>query len=430
MENGEASRDRRTRPLSIKRNMAWNSAGSFCNLFCQWLVTVLVLRLSTGYDAAGVYSYAMSVYLVFAPVVDYRLYVYQISDLHGEHTLGEYLGLRLVTGGIGIALLTVYSLVTSDPSLLPPILCYALYKVTASLLDGVHAFEQVNRRMDYIGVSYALQGLVTLVVFAGVFAATQNLALALFCVFLGVCAVGVFYDLPHARYFTEFSVGIPWRRAWAMLVRCAPAVLAFVTISGATSIPRQYLMAAMGEAALGAYGTMAAPMAIVQTGAAYIYNPLLGYFTEAYERCDAGRFWHLMGLVAAGIVAIGAVCVVGVELLGEFLYTLVYGARVADYVYLLPPIVAGSLSIAFLSFMDSLSAAVRTFRTNLAGGTIALAVSLAAMAPMVAAFQLNGVTYTVILACLCGGGFNMLALRRSMARRFAQGASDGPEGRD
>ena len=89
--------------------MAWNSAGSFFNLLCQWLITVLVLRLSVGYDAAGVYSYVMSVYLIFAPVVDYRLYVYQISDLHGEHTLGEYLGLRLITGGLGIVLLMAYS---------------------------------------------------------------------------------------------------------------------------------------------------------------------------------------------------------------------------------------------------------------------------------------------------------------------------------
>lgn len=409
--------------------MAWNSAGSFFNLLCQWLITVLVLRLSVGYDAAGVYSYVMSVYLIFAPVVDYRLYVYQISDLHGEHTLGEYLGLRLITGGLGIVLLMAYSLVTSASDLLLPIFCYALYKVAATTLDAVHGFEQVRGRMDYIGISYALQGLVTIVVFAGVFAATQNLTLALFCLFLGMCAVGVFYDLPHGRYFTEFKVGISWPKTKRMLVRCAPAVIAFVTISGATSVPRQYLMVAMGEAALGAYGTMAAPMAIVQTGAAYIYNPLLGYFTDAYERGDGARFWKLMGLVVAGIVAIGVVCVVGVELFGEFLYTLVYGSRVADYVYLLPPLVGGSLAIAFLSFMDSLAAAVRLFKINLAGGGIALAVSLAAMVPLVAAFQLNGVTFAVVLSCLCGGGFNMLALRRSMAKRFSQGEGSGPAGR-
>ena len=40
-------------PLSMKRNMLWNSAGSFTNLLAQWLITVLVVRIASGYDAAG-----------------------------------------------------------------------------------------------------------------------------------------------------------------------------------------------------------------------------------------------------------------------------------------------------------------------------------------------------------------------------------------
>ena len=41
--------------------MAWNSIGSLFYSGCQWLTTVLIVRLTTGYDAAGVLALAMAV---------------------------------------------------------------------------------------------------------------------------------------------------------------------------------------------------------------------------------------------------------------------------------------------------------------------------------------------------------------------------------
>ena len=51
--------------LSIKANMLWNSIGSMTYLGCQWLVTIFVVRLSSGYDAAGLLSLAMAVVGIF-----------------------------------------------------------------------------------------------------------------------------------------------------------------------------------------------------------------------------------------------------------------------------------------------------------------------------------------------------------------------------
>ena len=47
------------RELSLKANVLWNSIGSMFYLGCQWLITVLVVRLSSGFDAAGLLSLAM-----------------------------------------------------------------------------------------------------------------------------------------------------------------------------------------------------------------------------------------------------------------------------------------------------------------------------------------------------------------------------------
>ena len=49
--------------LSVKANMIWNSIGSMTYLSCQWFTTIFVVRLSSGYDDAGLLSLAMSVVL-------------------------------------------------------------------------------------------------------------------------------------------------------------------------------------------------------------------------------------------------------------------------------------------------------------------------------------------------------------------------------
>ena len=74
--------------LSIGRNMLWNSAGSLTYLALQWAITIVIVRLSSGYDAAGVLALAMTVFNIFSPLAIYRMYTYQVSDVKRENTLG------------------------------------------------------------------------------------------------------------------------------------------------------------------------------------------------------------------------------------------------------------------------------------------------------------------------------------------------------
>ena len=399
--------------------MLWNSAGSFANMVCAWLITVLVLRLSTGYDAAGVYSYIMSVYAIFSSVVDYRIYVYQISDLHGENTLGEYFTLRCITGTLGLALVMVYSVLTGPFELLPTIFFYSLYKIASVLLDAFHASEQIYRRMDYIGMSYALQGVVSFAVFGVVFGVTQDLTLTMAVLFLATVAIGFFYDFPRIHFFSEFHFGISRQKTWRLLKTCAPAVIAFVAISGSTSVPRQYLMKVMGESALGAYGTMAAPIAIVQTGASYIYNPLLTYFNEAYDQRNGARFLKMMMMTAFAIATLGIVCIIGVKLLGGPVYSLIYGQRVLEYLYLLPPLVVSALCIAFMGFVNNLVTVLHNFKATFTGGLTALSISLIIMIPMINHFELNGVTYTTLISALGASLVMFLLVKKQLDSQFA-----------
>ena len=301
-------------PLSMKRNMLWNSAGSFTNLLAQWLITVLVVRIASGYDAAGLYSLAVSVYGIFAPVAQYRMYTYQISDTHHENTVGEYFTLRVITNGIALVACFGYALLTCPLSAVPAIMLYGLFKSAALLIDVFHACDQRHYRMDYIGISLAMQGVSSLAIFALAFSLTQNLEITLALMSLALLVIGLVYDMPRSNGFEKLRLGITWRKTRYLLLKCLPIVIGALAMAAAVSAPRQYLFDAMGEATLGVYASVAAPVAIIQTGASYIYYPLIGYFADYYDRGEKRKLIGLLLRVTGGIALVGVACAVLLEL--------------------------------------------------------------------------------------------------------------------
>lgn len=410
-------------PLSMKRNMLWNSAGSFTNLLAQWLITVLVVRIASGYDAAGLYSLAVSVYGIFAPVAQYRMYTYQISDTRHENTVGEYFTLRVITNGIALVACFGYALLTCPLSAVPAIMLYGLFKSAALLIDVFHACDQRHYRMDYIGISLAMQGVSSLAIFALAFSLTQNLEITLALMSLALLAIGLVYDMPRSNGFEKLRLGITWRKTRYLLLKCLPIVIGALAMAAAVSAPRQYLFDAMGEAALGVYASVAAPVAIIQTGASYIYYPLIGYFADYYDRGEKRKLVELLLRVTGGIALVGIVCAVLLELFGAPLLELFFANDIGQYAYLLIPMIASAMITAYVWFLNDLLIAVRDFRGNLIGSIVPLVVALVCMVPFVQWWGMNGVSFTAIasyLAAAVSMGASFLAcLKKSGAVRNA-----------
>lgn len=410
-------------PLSMKRNMLWNSAGSFTNLLAQWLITVLVVRIASGYDAAGLYSLAVSVYGIFAPVAQYRMYTYQISDTRHENTVGEYFTLRVITNGIALVACFGYALLTCPLSAVPAIMLYGLFKSAALLIDVFHACDQRHYRMDYIGISLAMQGVSSLAIFALAFSLTQNLEITLALMSLALLVIGLVYDRPRSNGFEKLRLGITWRKTRYLLLKCLPIVIGALAMAAAVSAPRQYLFDAMGEAALGVYASVAAPVAIIQTGASYIYYPLIGYFADYYDRGEKRKLVELLLRVTGGIALVGIVCAVLLELFGAPLLELFFANDIGQYAYLLIPMIASAMITAYVWFLNDLLIAVRDFRGNLIGSIVPLVVALVCMVPFVQWWGMNGVSFTAIasyLAAAVSMGASFLAcLKKSGAVRDA-----------
>lgn len=397
-------------PLSMRENMLWNSAGSITYLACQWLVTVLIVRLSDGYNAAGLLSLASSVTGTFGTFANYKMGVYQISDIKHENTTSEYLGFRLITLGGSFIACIIYSLITCPLSSILTITLYFIFKAVGLVIDIMHGLDQVNRRMDFIGKSFILQGVSTLAAFTVVFGLTQSLDLAIMAMIAAAFGVLFLFDLPHSRTFESYGVHITAKKTFYLLKRSFSAVLASLACSAIYTAPKQLLLVMVSDAALGIYSSAAAPALVVQMGATYLYAPLLDVFARHHYERNKQEMLRLLKRTALGVIAIGIVCYIGAGLLGEWALCLLFGESIRPYAYLLQPVVVTSVATAFLWFFGDLLVALRSFRGYFLGNAIALASVVPLGVFCIQQWGMNGVSFAATAASFIGAATMALFL--------------------
>lgn len=399
--------------LSLKQNMLWNSIGSIVYLACQWLLTVIVVRLSANYTAAGLLSLAMSIGNIFTPFAVYKMRTIQVSDVDHKYSAGLYMGFRFVTVFLAFAGCMIYAACTCQPGALPSISIYIAYKAVDIIIDVMHGVDQQHMRMDYIGKSQILRGLLTLFSFTVCMAFTSNLELSLFSTIVVTLPVAVFFDRSKAGQFEALSPQFNAQVFAHLLIKCLPAVIAAIMCSAVLTIPRQYLSVTFGDEFLGIYASVASPVVIVQMGATYLYTPLLGEFSRFYSDKSYKGFVSLLIKVSSGIVLIALICELLFTFFGEWGLALLYGDGIRPYVYLLQPMIACTVITAFLWFLSDLLIVERDFKGNFIGNALSFVCTIPATYLLVNQFDMNGVSFAGIAAYGVGSIYLLVKLLKN-----------------
>lgn len=396
--------------LGIKQNMLWNSMGSLINLGCQWLITVLIVRFAQGFQDAGTYSLAVSIYGIFYPIGLYRMRTYQVSDVSNENTPQEYMGLRVITCLLSLLLCMGYAALSCAPDTLPAIFFYGLYRVASLFIDVMHGCDQKNHRMDIIGQSLAIQGAASLLSFLTSYLLTRSLVASLISMTISVVLVGLFFDLPRTSAFAKLEPRIKIDKALKLLIRCFPIVAASIVAAAVPSIPRQFISNVFGNEQLGIYASVAAPVAIIQMGASYIYNPLLSYYSEAYSNRKRSTFYRLFAQTILAVILIGLICGALLSILGEDLLALVFGEDIRSHTHLMLPMIFLAVLTGFSWFMGELMTVLRNFNSVFVGNIASLTVVVATVSPCIEAWGLNGATLCSILSIFASVAIMSIAM--------------------
>lgn len=409
--------------LSVGQNTLFNSAGSLYYLACQWLITVLVVRLS-GYEDAGTLSLCMSITNMFYTLASFGMRDFQVSDYTGKYSPGQYVTTRLLTctaaavlccGFVGLNRgYTGYEAAC--------IILYMLYRVTEALVDTFQAMEQQAERMDYNFISFLLRGTFLLGGFSLILWLTQNLLLAILCITLTSFAVVLLFDFPVGRRLTGFRLTFSFQVSRQLLWECLPLMCNSFLTTAVISVPRSILEGIWGSYIMGIYASIATPATIVQSGAIWLYTPVITVFTRHYARRDARAYYTLYHKIWALLAAAFAVVFVVAGLLGRWGLGLLFDEAVVEYAGLLLPVLGTTALIACAYFLGALITITRKLKVILIGNAVAAVLAAALSLPLIRSFGMNGVNYVIYISMGANVLILFIALTCILRRHFQTGA--------
>ncbi len=392
-----------TNKLSMSQNAFYNTVGSLVFCVCQWIISsLLVVHLSpeeTAVENAGLLQLAISVTNIFFAISCYNMRTYQISDTKNKYSYGDYIGVRIVTSIIAVLLCLGYVIILGYKA--NTIICiffYMIFKLNETFSDVLHAITQKNYRMDYVCVSHCIRGISAVVVFA--------VAIILFnSVLIAILAMGIinllqvwFYDVKKTRQFGSIKPIFNKEVILTLLITCLPAVVSSAAFTAITSVPRQTLEAMLGEEALGYYGTIATPLVVVQILATSIFNPMLTELAEYYNDGKINKFTLRLIKNLVILIGISAIVCVCVALLGKFAVGIVFGQKFVQYTYLMYGIV-GCTTMYVISWLCTNTLIImRKLNVCMIASLVALVISVVAAKPLINLFEMNGVSFSIIIA--------------------------------
>lgn len=400
IQNEGHAKQRAIEPLSVAQNTIFNAIGCLCYLGCQWVTTVMVVRLSSSYENSGLYAFAMATGIIFASIALYKVRTFQVSDISNQFSNSSYIAFRLITILIGWFVCAVYIPIATNRqmNLITVSLLYLVFKTDESFSDVLYGIYQKNGRMDYIGISQFIRGILSLIAFSAGLALTDSLPTAIISMTTSCMLVTIVYDLPHARRFGSIKPIFDNSALLALAKICFFAMLASLLANSIVSSVRQYYGIVNGSEALGHYASVATPAVLIQVAATYLYSPLIGKLATDLKK-DRVLFLKSFIKTMGMLVLVMGICVLALSLVGSSLLTIAFGNSIQPYTYLFPYVLTATAAVGLLLYCNDVLIIQRRMKQTLFCNGIAFACAVASAIPFIALFDMNGINYSIILGC-------------------------------
>ena len=384
---------------NIKKNFIWNSVGSFTYLFCQWLLTLIVVRLSSNLEDPGNFALAMTITNVFFNLACFNVRPFMVSDSKREYDVEDYLSFRIITSSIAIIICFLYICLFHYTKI--QILCimlFLLFKIGEAVVDLFHGLEQRKDRMDIGGISMLCRGIISLIVFSISFAIFKNLPISLLLMAISTYIFIICYDYPFVLKFEELKVIINKDKLIKLFLYLFPLAIGTFLGTFTSSLPRQVLEKICGIDSLGIYATIATPAVIVQMAATYIFNPFLVSFAELKHKKNINDFIKLFFKISGLIVLLSIASIIGSLLLARIVLLFLYGSKIAKYSYLFIWIIVLTSLTGYMWFCHNILIVLRKIKSlpfiNITGFIIILLLS----SMFIRRFNMNGVSFVLIVS--------------------------------
>lgn len=402
---------------SLKRNMIFNTVGGLWYQGCLWLITVLVVRLSTNYEYSGMLALGMTVGNMMSALGTFNVRIYQITDVLNKFSQSEYVAFRMVSLVTAAFLLLLYAVPISDSAeCYLSILAYLAFKIDESFVDVIYGIDQRHGRMDYIGISQAIRGSFVACFFTVCMLLFNSLPIALILMTLPCIAVTILYDLKVASKFEHLKPRISAARARALLLDCLPLAVSVFLLGMIVSISRQIYGCLDGVESLGIYAAVATPAVLVQAGARFLYSPLIVPLCDSFYENIRGFKTQLKSITIRFVmISVVSICVFG--LVGPFFLNKVFGSSIGMYTDLFWGVLFCSATSALLYFISDVLVLCRFVGWNCIVSITSFCCALAFSFLFVPLFDMDGINISIVMANSVGIIFCYVVVARMLKEK-------------
>ncbi len=387
--------------MTLRNKALINSAGSLVLFLGQWVISVIIVRI-TGYGDAGIFSLAMSISNVFCFIANYNIRNYQISDVNNEFTQKQYLLSRITTIGISIIACAVYLLFKSSYSFVEKIAIalYLLYSNINVFSDTMMGSLQKQDRLEINGYSNILRGVLCCGIFIVVHILSKNILLSLLIMTMTTLFTTFLYDWRYYRksVILEAYEGKNIYAIASILKKCFPLMVSTIFPVITTAIPRSTIHKIFGEETLGYFSSIFTPTAIIVTLAPALILSFVPKISDEWNKLNLLSLGKLIALCYGICAAFTVVSEVAALLAGRPVMTLVFGESILPYYNLLYWAIAATGVNAFTSCGNAILIAMRKRKTVAIASLISTAFAFFLSNILIKNNGIYGAAYLLLIA--------------------------------
>lgn len=350
----------------------------------------------------GLYSLGLAFSTPIIMFTNLQLRQIQATDTSDEYIFNDYFALRIITGFIA-TVITIIVLVISNYDMYKSIiiLLVLLNKIIDSYSDVIFGKLQQCERMDYIGKSRVIKGILTLIIMGVILNLTQNLILSLITINFTWLLIFWFYDRNKIKlYISDFSPTFNFKKMKNLSVLAFPLGIVMMLNSLDTNLPRIIVEKFLGEEALGyfasiAYLIVAGNLFIQLVG--QVFSPIMA---KLYKNNSIKTFKRIVFILIFLGMSTGAIGLIISLFFGEFILTVLYDVSYSKYSYILILIMISGMFSYSASFLGYSITAMRLFRIQPYIGFVGVVVTLVSSVIFIPQYGLSGAAYTLIVGSI------------------------------
>ena len=345
-----------------KKDYIWNSIGSFLQSAISPILLIVITRLN-GVGDSGLFSFAMSLSVVFWAISLWGGRTYQVSDVKKDFSSGDYIVVRFISSlivavfSISFCILSGYDLIKTEL-----IMVLVSFKILESIADSMYGVLQIHNKLYIVGISLTMKSVFGFMLFTLVDILTKNIVYGALSIFIVNIAVVIFYDIPWMKHVE--SVGLTKKnimQAGKIMKKTAEVfVVVFLTMFS-LNIPR-YFLDKYHYDQIGYFGIMAMPITLLTLFISFVLQPNVVNLSELLKEKKIKEFTKIVSKIDFITFTLGILFVVSSYLIGVWALNTVFGIDINNFRIDLTIMVIGAVANAFVSIYVNLLIILRRFK--------------------------------------------------------------------